>query len=71
MKKKLIIGLSAINGVLAALLLATPAETQIIPLGWFNCCQPLTLRSQSEYCCRGCCWFIPDCDDDKDCVPTE
>lgn len=71
MRRKLILGLLAINGVFAGVLVATPARTQVIPLGWFDCCQPMTLRSSSEYCCRSCCWFIPDCDDDEDCNPPE
>jgi hypothetical protein len=69
MRKMLVVGLIAINGVLAGLVVATPARTQIIPLGWFDCCQSISIRSSSEYCCRGCCWFVRDCRVDEDCDP--
>lgn len=71
MRRKLIVGLLIINCSLASLLVVTPAQTQLIPLFFVDCCQPMTLRAESEYCCEKCCWYIPDCDDDDDCNPPE
>jgi hypothetical protein len=67
MRRRLIIGLFALNGLLGIALLARPAETQIIPRGFVDCCKK---AGSVGYCCANCCWFIQDCADDKDCKVT-
>lgn len=68
MRKKLIVGLVILNGLLGFALSHRPAVTQVIPTGLFDCCQ----SASEPYCCRGCCWFHWDCDEHSDCrVETE
>lgn len=69
MRRKLIVGLMAINGLIAGALLTTPAQTQIIPLGIWNCCQTIDFQSLDPYCCEACCWFVWDCRVNEDCEP--
>jgi len=69
MRRKLVVGLIVLNGVIAGALLTTPAKTQIIPLGLFNCCKTGEVESPGAYCCHACCWFIRNCSVDKDCEP--
>ena len=70
MRRRLSAGLLAINGLIAIALVATPAQTQVIPLRIFDCCQPLPFQSLSYYCCPGCCWHVNDCEEHEDCYPT-
>jgi hypothetical protein len=65
MRRKLIVGLAVLNGMLAVALFAVPASTQIIPLGIFNCCE--NAGTPEGYCCQNCCWFIPNCTNDGQC----
>jgi len=64
MRRKLVIGLVLLNGLLAGALLATPAETQIIPRGIRKCCK--TDGGLEPYCCY-CCWFVTNCIENEDC----
>jgi len=70
MRRRLIIGLMVLNGLVAAALVATPADSQIIPRGLFNCCKEEateTMGPGGAYCCSGCCWFYMNCRRDEDC----
>ncbi len=67
MRRKLIIGLVLLNGLIAPALFVKPAETQIIPLGIFHCCKG---GPGERYCCASCCWFTFDCLDDEGCRVT-
>ena len=60
MRKKLIIGMAILNGMLAVALFAVPANSQIIPFAIFDCCK-------NEICCDNCCWFTFDCHSTEDC----
>ncbi len=64
MRRRLIIGLMILNGLMAAVLFASPAISQVIPLGLFNCCKT---EGPEAYCCDSCCWFIWNCRFDEDC----
>ena len=64
MRRKLFIGLVLLNGLIAGAFFVQPAETQIIPLGNFDCCKE---DGGDGYCCFHCCWFIPSCDGPEDC----
>jgi len=68
MRRKLIIGLVFLNGLIGAALFSQPAETQIIPLGIFNCCK--SQGAPEPYCCSSCCWFTLNCFGDEDCLGT-
>ena len=73
MRRRLIIGLIVLNGLAAGALVATPAVSQIIPRGLFDCCKeeaPEAIASGDAYCCSSCCWFYRNCRDDKDCEPS-
>ena len=61
MSLKLLFGLAVVNVMLTVGLVTGPSEGPILPLGWFDCCQ-------GTVCCRDCCWFTANCDDDADCV---
>jgi hypothetical protein len=65
MRRKLLIGLGLLNALLALVLLAGLARSQIFPNGIFNCCK--TAGAETNYCCINCCWFIPNCNGDDDC----
>ena len=65
MRRKLIIGLVLLNGLIAAAMFALPAETQILPRGVFNCCKVDT--GGDDFCCRSCCWLTWNCNDHDDC----
>ncbi len=70
MRRRLIIGLMVLNGLIAAVLFATPAISQIIPRGLFNCCKNEAtekIESAGAYCCHSCCWFYMNCRIDEDC----
>jgi hypothetical protein len=67
MRRKLVVGLIVLNGMLAGALVTTPAKTQIIPLGLFNCCKTGEVESLGAYCCFHCCWFTFNCFDHDDC----
>ena len=71
MRRKMIVGLLILNGLLAVLLIATPALSQIIPLGLFNCCKSEATEAGGDYCCRHCCWFTNNCFFDEDCMVQE
>ena len=64
MRRRLIVSLIILNGLVATVLVATPAVSQVIPLGLFNCCNT---EGPEAYCCASCCWFIWNCRFDKDC----
>lgn len=59
MRRKLVVGLAVLNGLVSLLFLATPADTQILPKGIFNCCE--TDAGEEPYCCEDCCWFVSGC----------
>ena len=65
MRKRLIIWLAIVNGLFALVLLATPANTQVIPFAIFDCCKED--KGGIGYCCRRCCWFIQNCKGDGEC----
>jgi len=65
MRRRLIIGLIVLNGLVAGALVATPATSQIIPRGLFNCCK--TDDGFEPYCCSMCCWFYKNCRANIDC----
>ncbi len=70
MRRRLIIGLFVLNGLVAAVIFATPADSQIIPRGLFNCCKEEAtevMEAGGSYCCSNCCWFIRNCRIDEDC----
>ena len=69
MRRKTIIGLVLLNGLIAGVLFSYPAETQIIPLGILNCCKDD--MGFHPYCCYSCCWFTFNCIDDDDCQGTK
>lgn len=71
MRRRLVLLLILLNGTLALALASPPAQTQIIPRGLFDCCKTDGSRDLSAYCCRKCCWFTWDCDEDRDCVETD
>ncbi len=65
MRRKLMVGLTVLNGFVALVLFATPADTQIIPNGIWDCCE---YNGAGEgYCCEDCCWLVPNCLGDPDC----
>jgi len=65
MRKKIIIGLAVMNGLIALALFAVPAKTQIIPNGIWDCCE--YDQGGEGYCCQNCCWLVPDCNEHSDC----
>lgn len=75
MRRRTLVLLALVNLALAAALASPPAETQIIPLGLFDCCRAeptwemfaLGDEEQEEYCCPGCCWLRHDCETSDDC----
>jgi len=76
MRRRFIIGLIVLNGLVAAALFVTPADSQIIPRGLFNCCKSEATEATAAtatrgpggaYCCSACCWFYRDCRRDADC----
>jgi hypothetical protein len=66
MRKKLIVGLATLNGVLALALFAAPAAgTQVMAaFALRDCCE---IENGEPICCDSCCWFINDCDGGEDC----
>lgn len=66
MRKKIAIGLVGLNALLAVFLFSPPVETQMIPMGVWNCCK--SDGATKPYCCDNCCWFTWDCNRDKDCL---
>jgi len=71
MRRRVIVGLLALNGVAGAALLSSPARSQTVPLGIFDCCKEDIIESKGWYCCKRCCWFTYNCDDYWDCDPKE
>ena len=71
MRRKLIVGFMILNGLLAVLLIAAPAISQVIPRGLFNCCKSEATEMEGGYCCASCCWFTRDCLYDGDCMAEE
>lgn len=74
MRRRTLVVLALVNLGLAVALASPPAQTQIIPMGLFDCCraepdwEESTLEEeQEEYCCPGCCWLRYDCQTDDDC----
>ncbi len=65
MRKKLMVALVAANALLAGAFLAVPADSQIKPRGIRSCCQ--SDGPGEDYCCRGCCWFVANCNFDEEC----
>jgi hypothetical protein len=69
--KRLLLGLGAANLLMAAALLARPAEAQLKPDGSdggvYNCCKLST--AGESYCCSGCCWnpLVPTCKASSEC----
>ena len=65
MRRKLIIGLVVLNGILLGAILSTqPAESKILAPVLRNCCM---MEGPEPYCCEMCCWIQPNCSSDKDC----
>jgi len=65
MRRKLIIGLVILNGILlGAVLSARPAESGLWTPVLRNCCMT---EGAERYCCEMCCWIQPNCTSDKDC----
>lgn len=61
MRKPIIIGLIMLNLVLGTAIVIGPVAAQILPFsGLLDCCQ-------DRECCDNCCWFVTDCDSDRDC----
>ena len=69
MRRRLLFVLVLLNVALAVSLLSAPAWTQIIPRGLFDCCK--VDNPGEAFCCRGCCWFVRNCDEDEDCTGSE
>lgn len=67
MRRKLIVGFMILNGLLAALLISSPAISQVIPRGIFDCCKTEASEEDGAYCCASCCWFTKECRSDEDC----
>lgn len=69
MRRRLImIGLLFLNGLLSIALYSSPAETQVIPASFFDCCKS---DGSGAYCCAGCCWFTWNCVRSSDCITIE
>jgi hypothetical protein len=68
MRRKLIVGLLLLNGLLGAALFSGPAQTQVRPTGFFHCCK---LEGSDPYCCANCCWFAQNCMSSSDCLDVE
>ncbi len=68
MRRKTVLVLVILNCLLGIALFARAADSQIIPLGIFNCCKDF---EEEGYCCFGCCWFNQNCFDDEDCGTVE
>jgi len=64
MRRKLIIGLVLLNGLLGAALFTQPAEGMIWTPSLRNCCM---MDGSEPFCCERCCWIQPNCTSDKDC----
>ncbi len=64
MRRRLTVGLFLLNALMGFAIYATPADSQVIPRGIFNCCKS---AGPEGYCCASCCWFWPTCDTDGDC----
>ncbi|TFH64048.1 MAG: hypothetical protein E4G90_08880 [Gemmatimonadales bacterium] len=69
MRRKLIVGLMILNGLLAIFLVAAPALSQIMPLSLFSCCKTEATELGGGYCCESCCWLTWNCRFDEDCEP--
>lgn len=69
MRKRLVVALVFLNGLLAGTFLALPADSQIIPMGLWACCK--SDGPGEGYCCRACCWFRADCATDEECGGME
>lgn len=67
MHRRLIFGLIVLNVVIALVLFAAPALTQILPGAREDCCE---YGAPEPYCCNDCCWFRQDCTDDDDCTTS-
>lgn len=64
MRKRLIVALVLLNTLLAGGLYA--AQAQVWPFAfWEDCC--VNAGTPEGYCCRQCCIFTNDCNDDEDC----
>ena len=66
MRRWLILGLVLLNGLIAAALVATPADSQVVTLGVVDCCKQE--QQAAPYCCDSCCWFNYNCDTHEDCL---
>jgi len=71
MRRRIVIGLVLVNALLASALLVKPADTQMMPMGLFDCCEEEAGEGDEAYCCDSCCWWISDCDSDRDCRVQE
>jgi hypothetical protein len=71
MPRRLLSLLIVLNAALALALASPPAHTQILPRGIFDCCKVDESLDLTAYCCRKCCWFTHDCEDDGDCREIE
>lgn len=61
MRKRIVVGLVALNLVLGAAIVVGPVAAQIFPLsGLLDCCK-------NGECCNNCCWWVENCDSDGDC----
>ena len=67
MRRKLLTALILVNALLAGAVLTSPAATQMMTRGLFDCCKGGAAESEEEYCCYECCWLITNCRSDKDC----
>jgi hypothetical protein len=71
MRRRFVIGLVFVNALLASALMVKPADTQVMPMGLFDCCKEEAGTLKGGYCCAGCCWWIMDCNTDRDCQVQE
>ncbi len=65
MRRKVIVALALLNGLLVFAAFAPPAETQVTAFALFPCCQ--NAGSPEAYCCVDCCWFVANCNSDEAC----
>ena len=59
-------GLILVNLLLGAILAMPSGSRQGSALWIHDCCRGL---GQDAYCCRDCCWFTSNCENDLDCRP--
>jgi hypothetical protein len=65
MRRKTIVGMILLGVLFGVAYAVNPGTSQVIPLGWVNCCKSMTGRD--PICCQNCCWFFPTCTTSEDC----